>query len=281
MAAMTKALGALGALAATALGAALAHSSVLRRQMSKASDVVDRQLRRYAGERKGVRYRLSGQHPDPDVDDATLADRVRSSLGPLLLRLDLPHLHVMSENHVIFLHGEVDDVNDVRAIEVAVGRIPGVRGVESYLRVGLLPSDTRPSAGRGAPSEQRRRLVAAARAGGMDAEHAGEAVHAVLATFADVVPPGERAHVLAHLSPDVASLLTPPRRHGRRAGIRTVSELVDAIVGQVGGITADTAEQVAGGVLRELRSMVPEERRDLAAVLPRDLKALWLGASVA
>ena len=73
MAAMTKAL---GALAAAALGAALAHSSVLRRQVSKASDVVDRKLRRYAGEWKGVRYRLSGQHPDPDVDDATLADRV-------------------------------------------------------------------------------------------------------------------------------------------------------------------------------------------------------------
>ena len=39
MAAMTKAL---GALAAAALGAALAHSSALRRQVSKASDVVDR-----------------------------------------------------------------------------------------------------------------------------------------------------------------------------------------------------------------------------------------------
>ena len=48
----------------------------------------------------------------------------------------------------------------------------------------MLPSDTRPSAGRAEPSGQRRRLVASARAGGIDAEHAGEAVHAVLATFA-------------------------------------------------------------------------------------------------
>ena len=89
----------------------------------------------------------------------------------------------------------------------------------------------------------------------------------------------ERAHVPAHLSPEVASLLSSapawsPRRHPN------VSELADAIAGQMGGIAGDTAEQAAGRRARELRSMVPEERRDLAAVLPRDLRAMCLGARV-
>lgn len=95
----------------------------------------------------GVLYRLRGQKPDPEVDDLTLADRIRSELGPLEKRLDLPHVHVMAEDHVVLLHGDVEWPHEAAAIEHAVRSVSGVHDVESHLHVGLLPSDTRPSTG--------------------------------------------------------------------------------------------------------------------------------------
>ena len=109
-----------------------------------------RRLRYAGGQLRGSAYRLSGGHPDPNVTDAVLADRIRSSLGPIEKRLDLPRIHVTVENHVAVLHGEVGKEADVEELVAAVGRISGVAGVESHLHVGLLASDTRPSEGRAA-----------------------------------------------------------------------------------------------------------------------------------
>jgi hypothetical protein len=268
----------LAAAGAAAAGVALARNPHLRHQLRKAGDAGAQRLQRYAGDWQGVRYRLAGRQPDPAVDDATLADRVRSSIGPLLKRLDLPHVHVMSEDHVILLHGEVGSAVEAGTIEAAVQKVSGVAGVESYLHIGLLPSDTRPSTGRAEPSEQRRRLVAAARDAGVGPDHADEVARAVLSAFADVVPAGERSHLTAHLSPDVRPLVTPPRRHGARGRARTVGELVDLVGEQVDGVTGETALLAARAVLKELRSMVPEERADVSAVLPADLRDLWNGS---
>jgi hypothetical protein len=54
-----------------------------------------------------VRYRISGHHPDPNVGDGVLADRVRSTLGPLEHYLDIPRVHVRAEGHDVHLHGGV------------------------------------------------------------------------------------------------------------------------------------------------------------------------------
>jgi hypothetical protein len=107
-----------------------------------------KQWERMSGRWRGLVYRLFGRHPDPDVDDHTLADRVRSVLGPIEKRLDLPHVHVMVENHIVLLHGDVGWEHEAATITQAVREISGVRDVESHLHVGLLPSDTRPSTGR-------------------------------------------------------------------------------------------------------------------------------------
>lgn len=265
--------------AAAVAGLALARSPELRHRLQHWGDVGARKMRYYAGDWQGVRYRLAGHRPDPDVDDATLADRVRSTIGPLLKRLDVPHVHVMCEDHVVLLHGDVRTAVDAATVEDAVRKVSGVAGVESYLHIGLLASDTRPSQGRREASEQRRRLLEAARRAGADRERAPEVVRAVLAAFADVVPAGERQHLLAHLSPDVRALASPPRRHGRRGRPRTVGELVDAIGAGVDGLTGPAALAAARSVLGELRSMVPEEQRDVSAVLPADLRRLWEGAA--
>jgi hypothetical protein len=136
-------------LAAGLLGAAVASTSdtSFGRATRRLAHQLARHARYAAGTVPGLAYRLAGRHPDPDVSDDILADRVRSSIGGLEKRLDVPHIHVMVEDHVAILHGEVSEGSDVRALEHAILRVSGVRGVESHLHVGLAPGDSRPSEG--------------------------------------------------------------------------------------------------------------------------------------
>jgi osmotically-inducible protein OsmY len=108
-----------------------------------------RQVVRARGQWRGLLYRVTGRRPDPNVDDHTLADRVRSMLGPLEKRLDVPRVHVMVENHTVLLHGDVEWPHEAATITKAVRHVSGVRDVESHLHIGMLRSDTRPSSGRG------------------------------------------------------------------------------------------------------------------------------------
>ena len=78
----------------------------------------------------------AGHTPDPNVSDDILADRIRSSIGPLEKRLDLPHVHVMVEDKVVILHGDVPATADPRSIEHAIMGVSGVRGIESHLHAG-------------------------------------------------------------------------------------------------------------------------------------------------
>lgn len=88
-----------------------------------------------------------------------LADRIRSSIGRLEARLDIPHVHVtVQQDGAALLHGEVGTAEQ---LERAVAAVSGVVGVESFLHIGLIRGDTRPSEGarHRAPSEARRRLL--------------------------------------------------------------------------------------------------------------------------
>lgn len=240
------------------------------------AQALGRHLRYFAGRLNGVNYRLRGRHPDPAVSDNTLADRIRSSLGPLEKRLDLPHIHVMAEGHIALLHGEVATEADADEIEAAVTAVPGVLGVESYLHVGL-DGGTRPSAGRAVeqPSAARRRLFTAATSAGVDSAVAPSVVRAVLATFAERIPDGERDHVATHLPADVRSMFTPPRRLRQLAPVRTADELVGRIAAATEALPAGRELDVTRAVIRELRALVPDEAADVAAVLPDDLRHLW------
>lgn len=114
-----------------------------------------RRLRYLSGRLEGLSYTLEGRHPDPNVPDSVLADRIRSQLGGLEKRRDLPHIHVMVEDHVALLHGEVATAADAAALEEAVAEVSGVRDIRSHLHVGLIGGDTRPSEGRGRKSPAR------------------------------------------------------------------------------------------------------------------------------
>ncbi len=248
-----------------------------RRQLREAGDHLNRRLHRLEGRWQGVSYRLKGRHPDPDVADQVLADRIRSSLGPLEKNLDLPHVHVMVEDHTVLLHGEVATHDQLVAIEEAVARVSGVVGVASYLHVGLIPGDTRPSEGRRAvtPSHARGVLVAAARDAGVAEYQRVAAVRAVLGTLAEKIPADELDHVRTHLPADVRSLMQPPRRTGAPFDrVRSAPEFVAAVLA-ADGISPTSARQVIGAVLGAFKTLVPEEVSDVAAVLPIELRELW------
>jgi osmotically-inducible protein OsmY len=120
----------------------------IARQAGTVASVPVRLVRRNAGVARGLGYRLLRRHPDEHVDDRTLADRIRSTLGPLEKRLDIPHVHVMVTDHVATLHGDVGSESDVERIKAAVAKVAGVRQVDSKLHVGLIKGDSRPSENR-------------------------------------------------------------------------------------------------------------------------------------
>jgi hypothetical protein len=139
----------IAALATGVIGAAVASTSdtAFGQQARRIAHRLARDARYAAASMPGLVYRLSGRHPDPEVSDDILVDRIRSSIGPVEKRLDLPHIHVMVDDHVAIIHGEVGGDDDVRTLEHAIMNVSGVRGVESHLHVGLVPGDTRPSEG--------------------------------------------------------------------------------------------------------------------------------------
>ena len=128
--------------------AAAAALPPVRRRARQTAVLLRRKARHLAGRSHGVAYRLSGRHPAREVSDPVLAQRIRSTLGPLQKQLDIPHVHVTVCDHIASLHGAVDRTQDAHRIEHTVLADPGVDQVISHLRVGLGAGDTRPRAGR-------------------------------------------------------------------------------------------------------------------------------------
>jgi len=89
--------------------AASAPDSVVGRAARRLADRLARDIRYAAASAPGIVYRLAGRRPDPDVSDDVLVDRIRSGLGPVEKRLDVPRVHIMVDDHVAIVHGDVPD----------------------------------------------------------------------------------------------------------------------------------------------------------------------------
>jgi hypothetical protein len=198
--------------AAAVLGAVAALPSI-RHRLFALRESSRQRLRYERGRAHGVRYYLAGLSPNPNVTDDILADRVRSEIGPVEKRLDLPRIHVTVYDHIAHLHGAVGTELERAELERSVEAVSGIHGVESYLHVGLGSGDTRPSeaAWHPEPSRQLRQLLNAARAAGAPPTGTWLSVRAVLSTFADRIPVDERQHLFAHLPSDVIGLAAAPR----------------------------------------------------------------------
>ena len=276
---LTKRLTQAAGLAAGVIGVigAVAPETSAGRAVRRLAERLARDVRYAAVSAPGIVYRLSGRRPDPDASDDVIADRVRSAVGPIEKRLDLPRIHVTVEDHIVILHGDVSDDDDAGAIQHAVMRVSGVNGVVSHLHLGLIPGDTRPSEGAAVsppPSDALRALLDAAREAGAG-DLPGASVHAVLCGFMDRLPEGEGGQVLAHLPADVRALAGPVHPPGERAPrLKTFAQLVAAVTA-VGGIEPQHADAITRAVLATLRGLVHEEAQDVAAVLPAELRELW------
>ena len=227
------------------------------------------------GRLQGLRYAAAGRHPDETVPDDVLADRVRTTLGPVLHRLDLPRVHVTVERHVVTLHGDAGSLSDVKAIGRAVASVPGVVGVRSALHVGLLPGDTRPSWGRrtAGPSPALRRLLEAADRGGVGPERRAPAVAAVLSALAPWLDREEWRRVRAHLPADVQTFGRRRAHHPTEAGTDVVTAVADEL-----NIPAPVAAQTVRSVAGELAELVPASADAIVAVLPDDARG-WHAAT--
>ena len=109
---------------------------------------IARQARLLPGRARGAAYRITRRHPARDVSDDILVDRIRSTIGSVEKRLDIPRVHVTSTNGLTVIHGSVGTQEEAHQVEQAVAAVPGVRSVESHLHIGLSGADTRPSEGR-------------------------------------------------------------------------------------------------------------------------------------
>ena len=268
------------AISAAAAGVIVAVASIpaLRRRAQDLRANSEKRLRYERGRATGMRYRLGGNVPDPNVSDDILADRVRSSIGPIEKRLDIPRVHIGVTDHVVHLHGVVATPEERDQIERACSDVSGVLGTESYLHVGLGSGDTRPSEAmwHPEPSRQLRELLNAARAAGVPSTGTWLAVRAVLSTFTDRIPAPERQHVFSHLPADVIGMAATPRRVGTIRP-RSVAQLIGMVQG-MSGLNLEASEAVTESVLATLRELIPEEAGDVAATLPKELRELWIHA---
>lgn len=237
---------------------------------------VDRRIRNLGGRLMGLGYRLQGREPDPDVSDAVLVQRVRSELGLVTRRLDLPHVHVTSLDGHVQLDGRVSCGLDVDTIVAATKEVAGVVDVNADLIIGLRPGDSRPSEGAaGQVSQARRELLGVVRALDVGCESDVERLlGATLDRTLHLLPPGERQHVVGHLPADVQKLVGSPRLLPEERRLTTPDDLFLAVADRTGR-TVGTTEPVARAVLATLAELVPEEVHDVRAVLPAGLKDLW------
>jgi osmotically-inducible protein OsmY len=90
-------------------------------------------LHRAANQAKGLAYRATRRHPSTAVDDSVLADRIRSTIGPLEKQLHNSRINVTVENGMAILHGDIESPVAATQIEKAVRAVAGVKDVDSHL----------------------------------------------------------------------------------------------------------------------------------------------------
>ena len=206
-----------------------------------------------------------------------MADRVRSTLGPVEKRLDVPRAHVTVTDHVATLHGEVGTIAEALSLTWAAGAVPGVEAVRCRLHVGLLPGQGRPSQARlrqRPPSKPLGDLLDAAARAGVGADRAPTAVRAVVEAFAACLPARDRGRLYEDLPADLRRLAMPRHR------CRWTDQPADLLccVAEASGLGSDlvAAERLTLAVLGGLSGVLrPADAARIGHALPPALRPLW------
>lgn len=270
-------------LGAGAIGTIVAASSDrgLGRWIQRAARRVESDARYVAGAIPGITYRISGEHPDPDVSDEVIAERVRARLGQITSRLGVQPIQAQVLERVALLEGALPSERDAHRLERAALSVPGVQGVESHLHEDREIRRGESTNAITIPSLAMAELCEAAGDAGARDERA--AVHAVLCAFTDRLPDAARGELALHLPADVRALIAPPRRRGAHLDPpQTVTDLVLAVLAADTtrpSIAVEDAEGVAAAVIGTLRRLVPEATAAMLDALPRELADLWSARS--
>ena len=99
-----------------------------------------------ASDAYGMRQRMAHPYPeDTSYNDATLAAKVESEL---FVGRDIPkdRVKINAENGVVVLRGEVDRPEQIRELERAAAKIPGVMGVRTLLHLPNTPAPNKTDA---------------------------------------------------------------------------------------------------------------------------------------
>jgi hypothetical protein len=90
-------------------------------------------LHRAVNHAKALAYRATRRHPSTKVDDSVLADRIRSTIGPLEKQLHNSRINLTVENGIAILHGDIESPEAATQIEEAVRAVAGVHGIRTHL----------------------------------------------------------------------------------------------------------------------------------------------------
>ena len=117
--------------------AAVASVAVISGWLAKRSESLTKHARPYlrgtVNQAKGLAYRAMRRHPSTTVDDSVLADRIRSTIGPLEKQLHSSRINVTVENGIAILHGGIESREAATQIEEAVRGVAGVLDIRSHL----------------------------------------------------------------------------------------------------------------------------------------------------
>jgi uncharacterized protein (DUF2267 family) len=272
-------------LGAGVIGTAVAASQDrgVGRWLRRAARRVGSDARYVAAAVPGFTYRITGEHPDPDVSDEVIAERVRARLGQITTHLGVPPIQAHVLERVALLEGALPRERDARRLERVALSVPGVQGVESHLHEDRTVRRGEAAASITLPSLALAELCEAAGDAGARDERA--AVHAVLCAFTDRLPDTARGELAFHLPADVRALIAPPRRRGAHLDPpQTVADLVLAVLAADTvrpSIAVEDAEGVTAAVIGTLRRLVPEATVAMLDALPRELADLWSARTVA
>ena len=105
-------------LGAGMIGAAVAASPDrgIGRWLRRAVRRIGNDARYVAAAVPGFTYRITGEHPDPDVSDEVIAERVRARLGVITAHLGVPPVRVHLLARVALLEGALPRERDARRL---------------------------------------------------------------------------------------------------------------------------------------------------------------------
>ena len=224
----------------------------------------------------GMRARL---HPPSPAGDEVIVERVRARLGHVIRRLGAHrgHVDVTIEGGVTTLRGWAATQRDADTIARAARRVAGVWRVTSHLST-TPPAEERRPAAPGVPegSPLWRRLHEALLLAGVEPGRTTRFLRVGLKELALELPQPSLEHVDSHLPADVRELVGRPVRR-RRDKLRTAEQLVHRVAADA-DVPGPAANAGLLAIMATLQEAVPEETKDIAAVLPQDIRAMWESA---